>query len=134
MVLRLYGLENLQSYIRNHIDLAKCFEDLVAQDSRFEVINCIPSEVCCLTTIFHYKLNAAILWTFTLLIIHHNWQIVTPRIFSLVCFRLLPPHNDETYATKLNHDLLDTVNSTGKIFVSHTVSSLFGIVDTFFLL
>ena len=85
MVLRLYGLENLQSYIRNHIDLAKCFEDLVAQDSRFE--------------------------------------IVTPRIFSLVCFRLLPPHNDETYATKLNHDLLDTVNSTGKIFVSHTVLS-----------
>lgn len=37
MVLRLYGVENLQSYIRNHINLAKQFEDLVAQDPRFEV-------------------------------------------------------------------------------------------------
>ncbi|KAK9281335.1 hypothetical protein L1049_004234 [Liquidambar formosana] len=37
MVLRLYGLENLQSYIRNHIKLAKHFEELVAQDPRFEV-------------------------------------------------------------------------------------------------
>lgn len=85
MVLRLYGLENLQGYIRNHIQLAKHFEGLVAQDSRFEV--------------------------------------VTPRIFSLVCFRLLPPHNDEDHGNKLNHNLLDAVNSTGKIFISHTVLS-----------
>ncbi|KAD1878831.1 hypothetical protein E3N88_42172 [Mikania micrantha] len=35
MVLRLYGVENLQSYIRNHIKLAQQFEDLVAQDTRF---------------------------------------------------------------------------------------------------
>ncbi|XP_062075492.1 phenylacetaldehyde synthase-like [Humulus lupulus] len=37
MVLRLYGLENLQCYIRNHINLAKHFEDLVGQDPRFEI-------------------------------------------------------------------------------------------------
>ncbi|KAJ0051679.1 hypothetical protein Pint_01645 [Pistacia integerrima] len=85
MVLRLYGLENLQCYIRNHIQLARHFEGLVAQDTRFEV--------------------------------------VTPRIFALVCFRLLPPHNDEDGGYKLNHDLLDIVNSTGKIFISHTVLS-----------
>ncbi|KAI3995752.1 hypothetical protein MKX01_007231 [Papaver californicum] len=65
MVLRLYGLENLQCYIRNHIKLAKHFEDLVAADSRFE--------------------------------------IVVPCVFAL--------------------DLLDSVNSTGKIFISHTVLS-----------
>ncbi|XP_059660189.1 tyrosine decarboxylase 2 [Cornus florida] len=85
MVLRLYGLENLQSYIRNHIELAKHFEELVAQDPRFEV--------------------------------------VAPRKFSLVCFRLLPPHSNEDCANKLNHDLLDAVNATGKIFISHTVLS-----------
>ncbi|XWS76176.1 hypothetical protein CRYUN_Cryun01aG0153800 [Craigia yunnanensis] len=85
MVLRLYGLENLQCYIRNHIKLAKHFEDLVAQDPRFEV--------------------------------------VTPRIFSLVCFRLLPPTNDEYHGNKFNHDLLDAVNSTGNVFISHTVLS-----------
>lgn len=37
MVLRLYGLENLQAYIRNHIELARKFEELVNLDSRFEV-------------------------------------------------------------------------------------------------
>ncbi|KAK8496297.1 hypothetical protein V6N13_100145 [Hibiscus sabdariffa] len=84
MVLRLYGLENLQCYIRNHIKLAKHFENLVVQDPRFEV--------------------------------------VTPRIFSLVCFRLLPP-NDEDHGNKLNGELLDAVNSTGNVFISHTVLS-----------
>ncbi|KAD4584785.1 hypothetical protein E3N88_22386 [Mikania micrantha] len=85
MVLRLYGVENLQSYIRNHIKLAQQFEDLVAQDTRFE--------------------------------------IVATRTFSLVCFRLLPPNKNEEYANKLNSDLLDAVNSSGKIFISHTVLS-----------
>ncbi|GAB4830111.1 Tyrosine decarboxylase 2 [Ancistrocladus abbreviatus] len=83
MVLRLYGMEGLLSYIRNHIALAKHFEELVRQDSRFEV--------------------------------------VTPRTFTLVCFRLLPPENNEICGNKLNRDLLEAVNSTGKIFISHTV-------------
>lgn len=85
MVLRLYGLENLQCYIRNHIKLAKHFEDLVLQDQRFEII--------------------------------------TPRLFSLVCFRLLPPQNREDCGNKLNHTLLEAVNSTGNVFMSHTVLS-----------
>lgn len=85
MVLRLYGVENLQSYIRNHINLAKLFEDLVARDPRFE--------------------------------------IVATRTFSLVCFRLLPANKNEDYVNKLNRDLLDAVNSSGKIFISHTVLS-----------
>ncbi|KAJ0967397.1 hypothetical protein J5N97_024314 [Dioscorea zingiberensis] len=53
MVLRLYGVENLQSYIRNHIKLAEQFMQLISSDPRFEV--------------------------------------VAPRTFSLVCFRLIPP-------------------------------------------
>ncbi|MFS7987218.1 putative tyrosine decarboxylase [Helianthus anomalus] len=85
MVLRLYGVENLQSYIRNHIKLAQHFEHLVAQDSRFE--------------------------------------IVATRTFSLVCFRLLPSNKTEEYVNELNRDLLDAVNSSGKIFISHTVLS-----------
>ncbi|KDP26453.1 hypothetical protein JCGZ_17611 [Jatropha curcas] len=85
MVLQLYGVENLQCYIRNHINLAKYFEGLVAEDTRFE--------------------------------------IVAPRTFSLVCFRLLPPRNNEDRGNKLNHELLDAVNSTGRTFISHTVLS-----------
>jgi len=37
MVLRLYGSENLRNFIRDHVNLAKHFEDYVAQDPRFEV-------------------------------------------------------------------------------------------------
>ncbi|KAL3828100.1 hypothetical protein ACJIZ3_016902 [Penstemon smallii] len=85
MVLRLYGLEKLQAYIRNHIELATKFEELVRLDSRFEV--------------------------------------AAARKFSLVCFYLLPPKSNEEIGDKLNHDLLDAVNSTGKLFISHTVLS-----------
>uniref|UniRef100_A0A453G827 Tyrosine decarboxylase 1 n=1 Tax=Aegilops tauschii subsp. strangulata TaxID=200361 RepID=A0A453G827_AEGTS len=85
MVLRLYGVENLQSYIRKHIQLAKRFEQLVLSDSRFEV--------------------------------------VTPRNFSLVCFRLLPPTSEDDNGRNLNYSLMDTCNSSGKIFISHTVLS-----------
>ncbi|XP_074560317.1 tyrosine decarboxylase 2 [Curcuma longa] len=85
MVLRLYGVEKLQSYIRNHIRLAELFEQFIGYDSRFEV--------------------------------------VTPRSFSLVCFRLIPPQNDPDNGYKLNQSLLNSVNASGKIFISHTVLS-----------
>ncbi|KMZ67181.1 short isoform Tyrosine Decarboxylase [Zostera marina] len=38
MVLRLYGADKLRGYIRNHINLAKQFEQLVRSDSRFEIV------------------------------------------------------------------------------------------------
>ena len=55
------------------------------------------------------------------------WQVVTPRIFSLVCFRIAAVDNDdEKTCNNLNRSLLDAVNSSGKLFISHTVSiSLF---------
>uniref|UniRef100_A0A1J3H4A4 Tyrosine decarboxylase 1 n=1 Tax=Noccaea caerulescens TaxID=107243 RepID=A0A1J3H4A4_NOCCA len=85
MVLRLYGSETLKSYIRNHIKLAKDFEQLVSQDPNFEVI--------------------------------------TPRIFSLVCFRIVPTDNDEKKCNNRNRELLKAVNSSGKLFISHTALS-----------
>ncbi|CDY35207.1 BnaA01g08240D [Brassica napus] len=85
MVLRLYGAENLRNFIRDHVNLAKHFEDYVAQDAHFEV--------------------------------------VTTRYFSLVCFRLAPVDGDEDKCNERNRELLATVNSTGKIFISHTALS-----------
>ena len=38
-VIRSYGISGLQSYIRNHVKLAKKFEALVKRDSRFELCN-----------------------------------------------------------------------------------------------
>ncbi|PSN56849.1 Tyrosine decarboxylase [Blattella germanica] len=46
-VLRKYGLEGLQSYIRNHCRLAKAFERLVRRDSRFEVVNEVKMGLVC---------------------------------------------------------------------------------------
>lgn len=52
LVLRSYGVSNLRSFIRRHIEMAKHFEQLIATDKRFEV--------------------------------------VVPRNFSTVCFRVSP--------------------------------------------
>lgn len=37
-VLRIYGVENLQRYIRNHVAQAHEFEALVLSDPRFEIV------------------------------------------------------------------------------------------------
>ncbi|KAG7011298.1 Tyrosine decarboxylase 1, partial [Cucurbita argyrosperma subsp. argyrosperma] len=52
----------------------------------------------------------------------YDCMIVTPRIFALVCFRLLP-HKNEDGGNKLNQSLLDAVNASGNMFISHTVLS-----------
>ncbi|KAL0733442.1 hypothetical protein Bca4012_009652 [Brassica carinata] len=96
MVLRLYGAETLKSYIRNHIKLAKDLEQLVSQDPNFEVEY--------MTVFFFFFL-----------------RVVTPRIFSLVCFRIVPVDNDENKCNNINRNLLDAVNSSGKLFLSHTI-------------
>ncbi|ESQ45525.1 hypothetical protein EUTSA_v10011066mg, partial [Eutrema salsugineum] len=52
-----------------------------------------------------------------------NFEIVTPRIFSLVCFRIVPSKNDEKKCNNQNRNLLDAVNSSGKLFITHTALS-----------
>lgn len=84
MVLRSYGVLNLQSHIRSDIRLAKMFEGFVKSDPRFE--------------------------------------IVVPRHFALVCFRLNPyPQTRSADAEMLNRKLLDWVNSTGRVYLTHTI-------------
>ncbi|CAB3364092.1 Hypothetical predicted protein [Cloeon dipterum] len=46
-VLRSYGIDGLQRYIRNHCKLAKRFEQLVLKDSRFEVANDVKMGLVC---------------------------------------------------------------------------------------
>ncbi|KAG9428127.1 alpha-methyldopa hypersensitive protein isoform X1 [Apis mellifera carnica] len=46
-VLRIYGIEGIQNYIRHTIELAKMFENYVKSDSRFEMITERSMGLCC---------------------------------------------------------------------------------------
>ncbi|KAK6785095.1 hypothetical protein RDI58_018550 [Solanum bulbocastanum] len=84
LVMRSYGVANLQSHIRSDIRMAKMFEGFVKSDPMFDV--------------------------------------VVPRRFSLVCFRFNPNKEHELgYTEFLNKKLLDSVNSTGRIYMTHTI-------------
>ncbi|KAK6940595.1 Pyridoxal phosphate-dependent decarboxylase [Dillenia turbinata] len=64
MVLQLYSLENLQCYIKNHIKLARHFEELVMQDTRFEVNMLVPEpseETISLASVVILTVNSIVL-------------------------------------------------------------------------
>lgn len=46
-VLRLYGVDGLQKYIRNHIGLAHLFEHLISTDKRFEIVEEVIMGLVC---------------------------------------------------------------------------------------
>lgn len=46
-VLRLYGIENLQKHIRNHVAQAHEFEALLLSDSRFEIVEEVVLGLVC---------------------------------------------------------------------------------------
>jgi len=50
-----------------------------------------------------------------------NFERLAPTPFSTVCFRAHPPSlNDEAALNRLNESLLEAVNQTGEVFMSHT--------------
>ncbi|EEF31699.1 tryptophan decarboxylase TDC1 [Ricinus communis] len=84
LILRSYGVSNLQGHIRSDVQMAKIFEGFVKSDPRFE--------------------------------------IMTPRTFALVCFRLKPTHklDGSKHTEMMNGKLLEWVNSSGRIYMTHT--------------
>ncbi|KAJ7969040.1 Tyrosine decarboxylase [Quillaja saponaria] len=94
LVLRSYGVNNLRNFVRKHVKMAKTFEELVCLDKRFEV--------------------------------------VVPRNFAMVCFRIslsaianMYDHSDkhvcEDCANELNRELLDSINASGVVYMSHAM-------------
>ncbi|KAL3754563.1 hypothetical protein ACJRO7_001758 [Eucalyptus globulus] len=85
LVLRSYGVANLQGHIRSDVRMAGLFEGFVKSDRRFEV--------------------------------------VAPRLFALVCFRVVPRRRrvGPGEADAMNRKLLEWVNSTGRVYMTHTV-------------
>ncbi|XP_011859981.1 PREDICTED: aromatic-L-amino-acid decarboxylase-like isoform X2 [Vollenhovia emeryi] len=60
-VLRLYGVENLQKYIRSHVAQAHEFEALVLSDPRFEIIGEVVMGLVCFRLKGSNELNEALL-------------------------------------------------------------------------
>ncbi|KAG0628344.1 hypothetical protein M758_1G019700 [Ceratodon purpureus] len=53
-----------------------------------------------------------------------RFEVMAPRMFSLVCFRLRPPPNDADNGYALNAMLADALNSDGSILVTNTIRIL----------
>ncbi|XP_020096428.1 tyrosine/DOPA decarboxylase 2-like [Ananas comosus] len=54
-----------------------------------------------------------------------RFEVVVPRYFAMVCFRLLLPSpnaaGDETAANELNRRLLEAANASGRVYMTHAV-------------
>ncbi|TVU25522.1 hypothetical protein EJB05_28021, partial [Eragrostis curvula] len=53
-----------------------------------------------------------------------RFEVVVPRKFALVCFRIRPQHGamgEEENADEANHELMARLNTTGKVYLAHTV-------------
>ena len=49
-----------------------------------------------------------------------DWEVLAPHPLSVVCFRFAPPGVDKAQLDALNARLLQAVNATGEVFLSHT--------------
>jgi aromatic-L-amino-acid decarboxylase len=49
-----------------------------------------------------------------------HWEILAPHPFSVVCFRYAPPGRSESELEALNQAVIEGVNATGEVFLSHT--------------
>ena len=49
-----------------------------------------------------------------------QWEILAPHPFSVVCFRYAPPGRDERQIEALNASIMEAVNASGEVFLSHT--------------
>lgn len=49
-----------------------------------------------------------------------DFELMAPVPFSTVCFRYHPENKEENELNKINENLLDKINASGKIFLSHT--------------
>ncbi len=49
-----------------------------------------------------------------------GWEVLAPHPLSVVCFRCAPPGRSEAEVETLNAAIMERVNATGEIFLSHT--------------
>ncbi len=50
-----------------------------------------------------------------------DYELLAPYQFNLICFRYHPPHiEDQTQLNNLNEKLLESLNNTGQVYLTHT--------------
>jgi aromatic-L-amino-acid decarboxylase len=49
-----------------------------------------------------------------------DWELSAPVPFSLVCFRYAPPGMSEPERDRANAEILERVNRSGEVYLSHT--------------
>ncbi|KAI9081661.1 hypothetical protein K1719_036397 [Acacia pycnantha] len=107
-VLHTYGLDNLRNFLRNHVKMAKTFEDLVKKDKRFEIF--VPRY-------------------FSLVCFR-----VSPLVITKKCFCNGNNEEEDHYyefggkiinddkkrlVNEVNRTLLDSINGSGKAYMTH---------------
>ncbi len=48
------------------------------------------------------------------------WELTAPITMSLVCFRYAPASLDETAIARMNAEIMERVNASGQVYLSHT--------------
>jgi aromatic-L-amino-acid decarboxylase len=51
---------------------------------------------------------------------HPDFELMVPRSLNLVCFRYHPENVNEKDLDKINEELLNKLNNTGKLYITHT--------------
>ncbi|MFC2131574.1 pyridoxal phosphate-dependent decarboxylase family protein [Bacteroidota bacterium] len=94
-VLRTFGVKGLQEKVREHICIANKLMEKIENHPNFEILAPVPFNVIC----FRYK----------------------PKDFDTVgTHGNVPLQNDNTIINKINEELLNKINSTGKAYLTHT--------------
>jgi aromatic-L-amino-acid decarboxylase len=97
MVLRHYGAKGLRAALAEHVRLARLFASLVESDSRFELAAPVPFSVVCFRA-----------------------RVFGPRRSPGQDRREPRPARPVDEVDDLNRRLLDAVNASGEVFLSHT--------------
>ncbi|KAI5421935.1 hypothetical protein KIW84_045400, partial [Lathyrus oleraceus] len=96
IIIRSYGIENLKKFLRNHVEMAKTFEELVRKDERFEII--VPTR-------------------FALVCFRIYPSSINIDNGSEGCYYIGKKMNHGYLVNEVNRKLLDSVNGCGKAYM-----------------
>ncbi|KAJ4844726.1 Tyrosine/DOPA decarboxylase 1 [Turnera subulata] len=100
LVIRSYGVNNLRNFLRNHVEMAKIYEELVASDHRFEVVVPRNFAMVCFRALALPKVE----------MVYRNGFNITEMISA-----------DDKRRNELNRELLERINKSGNLYMTHAV-------------